>query len=80
MLNIYVEIGICKERGHQIFSIKEAELISGSGLIEDRHFKKNNDTRSQITRIEIEKINYFNKLIDKNIPAITAESNFTASL
>ena len=70
-----VEIGICKNRGDQIFSIKEAELVMGNGLLEDRHFKKNNNAKSQITLIEIENINYFNKLINKIIPAIDYRRN-----
>jgi MOSC domain-containing protein YiiM len=70
-----VEIGICKNSGDQIFSIKEAELVMGGGLIEDRHFKVNNNIKSQITLIEIENINYFNKLIGKNIPAIDYRRN-----
>tara|TARA_B100001250_G_C19658852_1_gene726115 strand:+ start:130 stop:570 length:441 start_codon:yes stop_codon:yes gene_type:complete len=70
-----VEIGICRNRGDQIFNIKEAELVMGSGLLKDRHFKKNNNAKSQITLIEIENINYFNKLVNKDIPAINYRRN-----
>ena len=70
-----VEIGICRNRGDQIISVKEAELVMGCGLLEDRHFKKNNNSKSQITLIEIENINYFNKLVDENIPAINYRRN-----
>ena len=70
-----IKIGISKNKGGQIINVNEIDAIHGKGLINDRHFKENNDKKSQITLIEIENINYFNKLYNTNITPLDFRRN-----
>ena len=65
-----LEIGISKSKNNKIVNVNEVEAIKGKGLINERHFKENNEERCQITLIEIENINHYNKLTGTTIPAI----------
>ena len=64
-----LEIGISKNKNNKIVNVNEVEAIKGKGLINERHFKENNEERCQITLIEIENINHYNKLTGTTIPA-----------
>ena len=63
-------IGISKNKNNKIVNVNEVEAIKGKGLVNERHFKENNEKRCQITLIEIENINHYNKLTGTTIPAI----------
>ena len=63
-------IGISKIRGGSITSVKSVDALKGRGLVGEKHFKENNQKRSQITLIEIENINHYNKITGTQIPAI----------
>ena len=63
-------IGISKNHNSPIANVMSVEAIKGKGLIGEKHFKKNNEKRSQITLIEIENINHYNKITGTTIPAI----------
>jgi len=65
-----VKIGISKNKGAKIVSLNDVEAIKGKGLVNDRHYKENNEKRCQITLIEIENINHYNKITGTTIPAI----------
>ena len=65
-----VKIGISKNKGGKIVSLDDVEAIKGKGLVNERHFKENNEKRCQITLIEIENINHYNKITGTAIPAI----------
>jgi MOSC domain-containing protein YiiM len=65
-----VKIGISKNKGGKIVSLNDVEAIKGKGLVNERHFKENNEKRCQITLIEIENINHYNKITGTTIPAI----------
>ena len=69
------KIGISKKRGEQINNVNEVEAILGKGLVNDRYLKHANEKRCQITLIEIENINQYNKLCKTNIPAINFRRN-----
>ena len=71
------KIGISKNIGSeiQIQSLNEVEAIAGKGLINDKHFKDGNEVRCQITLIEIENINYYNRISNTTIPAINFRRN-----
>ena len=69
------EIGIFINQDNQILNLQEAEAIAGKGLINDAHFKKDNDKRCQITLIEIENINHYNKISGTNIQAVNFRRN-----
>ena len=57
-----VEIAISKNSRGEMKNVDSITTISGKGIVNDRHFKHNNEKISQITLIEIENINYYNKI------------------
>ena len=65
-----LEIGISENKSSKIVSVNQVEAIKGKGLLGEKHFKENNKKRSQITLIEIENINHYNKITGTMIPAI----------
>ena len=65
-----VKIGISKNKGNKMVNLNAVEAIKGKGLVNERHFKENNEKRCQITLIEIENINQYNKITGTTIPAI----------
>ena len=70
-----VEIGITDTKGNRVKKVKEVDALKGKGLLNDRKFKENNHKESQITLIEIENINHFNKVSKANIPATDFRRN-----
>ena len=70
-----VEIGITDTKGNPINKVSEVRAFKGKGLLNDRKFKENNHKKSQITLIEVENINHFNKISNTNIPAIDFRRN-----
>jgi len=69
------KIGISKNKGNQIIEMNEVELIKGKGIVDDRHFKNNNQKECQITLIEVENIDNYNKKSGTNIPAVNFRRN-----
>ena len=65
-----LEIGISENKSNKIVNVNEIEAIKGKGLVGEKHFKENNKKRIQITLIEIENINHYNKITGTQIPAI----------
>ena len=63
-------IGISKNRNSPIENVVSVEAMQGKGLVGEKHFKKDNEKRSQITLIEIENINHYNKITGTMIPPI----------
>ena len=62
-----IEIAI-SENSHGIMkNVDTVETVAGKGLINDRHFKENNNKKSQITLIEIENISHYNKISGTSI-------------
>ena len=70
-----IEIAISKNSGSEMKSVESAETVPGKGLLYDRHFKDNNDKKSQITLIEVENIKHFNKASNTFIPSINFRRN-----
>ena len=70
-----VHIGIVNIKGNRIQNVNVVEAIKGKGLLNDRKFEENNQKERQITLIEIENINHFNKISKTNIPAIEFRRN-----
>jgi len=70
-----VEIGITDKKGSQIKKVGSVDVFKGKGLLNDRKFRENNPKESQITLIEIENINHFNKISKTNIEAIDFRRN-----
>ena len=65
-----LKIGISKNRNNKIVNVNKVEAIKGKGLVGEKHFREDNKKECQITLIEIENINHYNKLTGTTIPAI----------
>ena len=74
-----IQIGIHESEGDEVRAIDTVEAIKGKGLVNNRHFKENNEKRSQITLIEIENINYYNNISKTLIPSINFRRNIITS-
>ena len=55
-----IRLGIAKNNNQKIQEVERIELLSGKGVVGDRHFDENNDVRNQVTLIESENIDYYN--------------------
>ena len=55
------KIGITKSDDQRIKEVKQISLIAGKGIFGDLHFHEFNDARKQLTLIESENIDYYNK-------------------
>ena len=74
-----IQIGIHGSRGDEVRTIDTVEAVKGKGLVNNRHFKENNEKKSQITLIEIENINYYNKISKTLIASINFRRNIITS-
>ena len=70
-----LEIGIAENTGSKMLNVSSIEALAGKGLLNDRKFMNNNNNKSQLTFIEIENINYINKILVSKIPAINFRRN-----
>ena len=62
------KIGICKKNSEKIDEISEIKVLSGKGILGDRHFRDDKDRKGQITLIEKENIDYYNNKYKSKIP------------
>ena len=69
------KIGICKKNSQKIDEIDEIEVLSGKGILGDRHFHDYNNHKGQITLIEKENIDYYNNKYKNKIPYIDFRRN-----
>ena len=69
------EIGIFVNEANKMLNLNEVEAVAGKGLMNDNHFKENNEKKCQITLMEIENINYYNKISGSTIPPINFRRN-----
>ena len=70
-----LKIGIAKNNSQVIQEVKEINLASGKGIVGDRHFNEHNDPYNQLTLIESENIDYYNKEFQLNIPYLSFRRN-----
>lgn len=56
-------------------SVDSIEVVAGKGLVNDRYYKNDNNNVNQITLIEKEQIDYFNKKSSISIPYISFRRN-----
>jgi len=68
-------LGICSLKGGSIKKMKSIDAIKGKGILYDRKMKENNDQKAQLTLIEIENINYYNKVSNSSIPPLNFRRN-----
>ena len=74
-----IQIGIHESKGDEVRAIDTVEAVKGKGLVNNRHFRENNEKESQITLIEIENINYYNKISKTLIASINFRRNIITS-
>ena len=74
-INKVFKIGISKKKSEQINEINDIEVLSGKGIVGDRHFHNLNDHKGQITLIEKENIDYYNNKFKTKIPYIDFRRN-----
>ena len=70
-----LEIGIHKNKGDKPHKVKFVEAVKGKGLLNDRNFREEAGKIYQLTLIEIENINYYNKISRTQITAIDFRRN-----
>ena len=74
-----IQIGIHESKGDEVRAIDTVEAVKGKGLVNNRHFKEDNEKKCQITLIEIENINYYNKISKTLIASINFRRNIITS-
>ena len=74
-VNKVFKIGISKKNSQKINEISEVEVLSGKGILGDRHFHDYNNHKGQITLIEKENIDYYNNKYKTEISYIDFRRN-----
>ena len=62
-----VNICIVSESGKKMEEINSIKVIANKGIVNDRYFKEDNDKNIQITLIESENVDYYNKISGTNL-------------
>jgi len=70
-----LHIAISKNFKDKMRSVQDVKAIAGQGVVNDRHFKKKNNKKCQITLIEIENINNYNEISKTSILPIDFRRN-----
>ena len=73
------EIAITRNYKGKMIGISSIEAIAKKGLVNDRHFKESNNAQCQVTLIESENINYYNKKFRTSIAYIDFRRNIITS-
>ena len=74
-MSIVHKIGITEKNNQEIENKKSIEVIAFKGIIGDRYFHDFNVDREQITLIESENIDYYNKKFETNFKYIDFRRN-----
>ena len=69
------QIAISKNSKDKMESINSIQTVAGKGIVGDRHFKNENEKKCQITLIEFENIDYYNKISQTSILPIDFRRN-----
>ncbi len=70
-----IKIGITKNNNKEIVEVSNIELIAGKGVKGDRHFQDYNDPYNQLSIIESENIDEYNKKYNLAIPYLKFRRN-----
>ena len=65
-MSFVFEIGIAQKNNKEIEKKEIVEVIASKGIVGDRYFHNFNGDREQITLIESENIDYYNKTFNTN--------------
>ena len=74
-MSIVHKIGITEKNNQEIENKKSIEVIAFKGIIGDRYFHDFNGDREQITLIESENIDYYNKTFKTNFKYLDFRRN-----
>jgi len=69
------QIGIAKGHSQKIETVKKIVLLAGKGITGDRHLNKFNNPYNQLTLIESENIDNYNKKNNLKIPYLSFRRN-----
>ena len=70
-----IEIGITGESNKEIEKVESIEVVSGKGIKGDRYFHDFNEEGNQLTLIESENIDYYNKTFNTNFKYLEFRRN-----
>ena len=70
-----LKLGISSKNNMPIKEVNEIEVLSGKGIVGDRHYNEFNDPYNQISLIESENIDYYNVKYNLNIPYLDFRRN-----
>ena len=70
-----LKIGITKNNNQKIEEVSSIEVLANKGILGDRNFIEYNAPYNQLTLIESENIDYYNKKYNQNIPYINFRRN-----
>ncbi len=70
-----LKICVAEKSGVNMQDKLSIEVIANKGIINDRYFSENNQKDLQITLIESENIDYYNKISSSNFPYINFRRN-----
>tara|TARA_B100001250_G_C19480424_1_gene648449 strand:- start:233 stop:676 length:444 start_codon:yes stop_codon:yes gene_type:complete len=70
-----IEIGITEGSNKEIEKVKSIEVVSGKGIKGDRYFHDFNEEKNQLTLIESENIDYYNKTFKTNFKYLEFRRN-----
>ena len=72
-----IEIGIAKKNNQKlkIEKVNNVEVVAGKGIKGDRNYHDNNEARKQITLIESESTDYYNKKFNTNFSYLDLRRN-----
>ena len=74
MSEVY-KIGISDKNNQKIKEVNSINVLANQGVLGDRHFKEFNDPYNQLSLIESENIDYYNKKFGINIAYIDFRRN-----
>ena len=70
-----LKICLTNKSGFEMKSVFQIDVVKGKGIINDRYFSNNTDRDTQITLIESENIDFYNKFAAVNIPYVDFRRN-----
>tara|TARA_B100000035_G_C20663706_1_gene406498 strand:+ start:50 stop:496 length:447 start_codon:yes stop_codon:yes gene_type:complete len=69
------KLGITNNNNGHIIEVNSIDVLSSKGVVGDRHFKEFNDPYCQLTLIESENIDFYNKKYGLNIKYVDFRRN-----
>ena len=70
-----IKLGTAKNNPTTVEEVDQIKLTKGKGIVGDRHFREQNDPRSELTLIESENIDDYNKKFNLKIPYLNFRRN-----